>query len=57
MVLIVEGLPYAVAPEKMREWLITLSEQPPGTMRVFGFVALGIGLFICWLVQKSTLFS
>jgi uncharacterized protein YjeT (DUF2065 family) len=57
MVLIVEGLPYAVAPEKMREWLLTLSELPPATMRVFGFVSLGCGLLICWIVQKTSLFS
>ncbi len=57
MVLIVEGLPYAVAPEKMREWLTTLSELPPATMRTFGFVSLGCGLLICWIVQKTALFS
>ncbi|MGI9538384.1 MAG: DUF2065 domain-containing protein [Desulfocapsaceae bacterium] len=56
MVLIVEGLPYAAAPEKMREWLLKLSEVPPSTLRVIGLVSLCSGLIICWLVQRSSLF-
>jgi len=56
MVLIVEGLPYAAAPEKMREWLLKLSEVPPSTLRAFGLLSLCTGLIICWLVQKSSFF-
>lgn len=56
MVLIVEGLPYAAAPEKMREWLLKLSEVPPSTLRVVGLVSLGTGLLICWVVLRSNLF-
>lgn len=57
MVLIVEGLPYAVAPEKMKEWLTKLQELPVSTMRFFGFFSLGLGLVICWIVQSSALFN
>ena len=57
MVLIVEGLPYAAAPEKMREWLLKLSEVPPSTLRTIGLLSLTTGLVICWLVQKSSFFS
>lgn len=56
MVLIVEGLPYAAAPEKMREWLLKLSDVPPTTLRTIGLFSLCIGLLLCWLVQKSSLF-
>lgn len=56
MVLIVEGLPYAAAPEKMREWLLKLSEVPPSTLRVVGLASLGTGLLICWVVLRSNLF-
>ncbi len=56
MVLIVEGLPYAAAPEKMREWLIKLSEVPPTTLRTIGIVSLCTGLMLCWVVQKTNLF-
>ena len=57
MVLIVEGLPYAAAPEKMREWLLKLSEVPPSTLRMIGLISLTSGLVLCWLVQKSAFFS
>ena len=56
MVLILEGLPYAAAPEKMREWLMKLSEVPPATLRILGISSLSFGLFICWIVQKSNFF-
>lgn len=56
MVLVVEGLPYAAAPEKMREWLLKLSEVPPSTLRAVGFASLCTGLVICWVVQKTDLF-
>lgn len=56
MVLILEGLPYAAAPEKMREWLQKLAEVPPSALRGVGFASLFAGLLICWLVQKTSLF-
>jgi uncharacterized protein len=57
MVLILEGLPYAAAPEAMREWLGKLSQLPPSQLRAFGFLAMIIGLIICFMVQKTPLFS
>ncbi len=56
MVLIIEGLPYAAAPEKMREWLLKLSEVPPATLRVMGVISLSIGFLVCWVVQKTDIF-
>lgn len=57
MVLIVEGLPYAAAPEKMREWLLKLSEVPPATLRIIGLLSLSSGLMLCWIVQNSSFFN
>lgn len=57
MVLILEGLPYVAAPEAMRDWLKKLSTLPAQQLRSFGIVAMGIGLFICWLAQRSSLFQ
>ncbi len=57
MVLILEGLPYVAAPEAMKEWLRKLNEMDAAQLRTMGVVAMGIGLFICFLVQKTTLFS
>jgi uncharacterized protein YjeT (DUF2065 family) len=56
MVLILEGMPYVAAPEAMREWLQKLSQVPARQLRGFGLVAMGIGLFICWIVQRSPFF-
>lgn len=56
MVLIVEGLPYAAAPEKMQEWLLKLSEVKPTTLRTIGLMSLCTGLLICWVVQKTGFF-
>ena len=56
MVLILEGLPYVAAPEAMREWLKKLSEVPSNQLRSFGLMAMGVGLFICWIAQRSGFF-
>ncbi len=56
VVLILEGMPYFAAPERMKEWLLTLSEMDSGSLRKFGLSAMIAGLVICWLVQRSGLF-
>ncbi len=56
MVFVIEGLPYVIAPEAMRGWLAKLSQMSPVELRVFGCVALVTGLFICFIVQKTSLF-
>lgn len=57
LVFVLEGLPYAAFPEAMRKWLVKLTELPPHQLRVMGFSAMGIGLLICWIVQKSDLLN
>jgi hypothetical protein len=54
MVLILEGLPYAAAPDKMQTWLQTLSRMEPKYLRVVGIITVMSGLLLCWLVQRST---
>lgn len=56
MVLIVEGLPYAAAPEKMKQWLALLSEVEASTLRTIGICCLSTGLLICWVVQRTGFF-
>lgn len=53
MVLIFEGLPYVAAPETMQRWLEKLSRVPPQQLRAAGMAAMGTGLFICWIVQRT----
>lgn len=55
LIFILEGLPYAAFPEAMRKWLVKLTELPPHQLRVMGFTAMGLGLLICWIVQKTGL--
>ncbi|MCP3888801.1 MAG: DUF2065 domain-containing protein [Desulfobulbaceae bacterium] len=57
LILILEGLPYVAAPEAMQEWLRKLSSVHPAQLRAVGLVAMGAGLIICFVVQKTSLFS
>ncbi len=54
LVLVLEGLPYAAFPEAMQKWLRQVVVMPPGVMRLFGFLAMGIGLLLCYLAQRTT---
>lgn len=57
LILVLEGLPYAAAPEAMQDWLKKLSVINPVQLRSMGLVAMIAGLVICFVVQKTTLFS
>jgi hypothetical protein len=57
MVLIFESLPYIAFPDSMRQWLRQLSEMETAILRIFGFFALAVGLFLCYLAQRTSLFS
>ena len=57
LVLIVEGLPYVAAPEAMQNWLKKLSEIQPNQLRAMGLFAMLLGLVICFVVQKTSLFQ
>ena len=56
MVLILEGIPYVAAPDSMREWLRKISEMKAEHLRMLGLLSMGIGLCICWFVQRSGYF-
>ena len=53
LVLIFEGLPYAAFPEAMQSWLRQLSEVRPKILRSFGWVAVVIGLLLCYVAQRT----
>ena len=48
LVLIIEGLPYFAFPEKIKSYLRTVYEMPPGTLRIMGFVSIIIGLVLVY---------
>jgi uncharacterized protein YjeT (DUF2065 family) len=49
MVLVVEGLPYFAFPERIKTYLLKLTEVPDGTLRVAGLVSVVIGLILVYL--------
>jgi len=55
LVLIFEGLPYAAFPEAMQNWLRQLAEVSPGSLRKIGFIAVLVGLGLCYISQRSGL--
>ena len=52
LVLIVEGLVYALAPSLIEELLDTLRALPLETRRVMGLVALAVGVTVVWLAKS-----
>ncbi len=52
MVMIIEGLPYFVFPEKMKTWILKVLELPEGTLRKFGLVLMVIGLGLVYFGKK-----
>ena len=57
LVLVLEGLPYAAFPESMQRWLRQMADMPPKVLRVCGLLAMGIGLLLCYLTQRTSLFE
>ena len=48
MVMIVEGLPYFAFPDKMKFWIRKIATTPDGSLRRFGLVLMGLGLFLVY---------
>ena len=51
LVLVLEGLVYAIFPGHMRKMVEEISKISDGTMRNFGLGALCVGVFIVWLIR------
>ena len=51
LVLIVEGLPYFAFPGKMKEWMSTVQKIPDSYLRLMGFLAMGLGLFVAYVFK------
>ena len=57
LVFILEGLPYLTFPEAMQRWLQQLLEMKPAQLRLVGLFAVGIGLLICYVALRTSLFN
>jgi len=49
MVMIVEGIPYFAFPEKMKDWVQKVLEQPVGMLRKFGLGLMFFGLLLVYM--------
>ncbi len=51
LMLIFEGMPYFVFPERMIEFLREITGIPPSSLRIFGLISIIVGLAICYFVN------
>jgi uncharacterized protein len=56
LVFILEAIPYVLFPEAMQRWLARIGRMEAGTLRATGLFALGVGLLLCYLTQRTGLF-
>jgi uncharacterized protein len=52
LVMVLEGVPYFLAPDRMREWVIQVAKLPDQILRKTGLVLMAIGLLIVYLVRS-----
>ena len=52
LVLVIEGLIYALFPAGMKQVMVQVLELPPAVLRNGGIVAAVVGCLIVWLVRR-----
>ncbi|GAD54100.1 MAG: hypothetical protein ACJASC_001150 [Limimaricola cinnabarinus] len=55
LVLVVEGLAWALAPSLLLKMLETLRGMTPEQRRVAGLVTLALGIALLWMARLTTL--
>ena len=48
LVLVIEGLVFALAPSRLEEALEALKQVPPETRRLLGLAAVALGVLLVW---------
>ncbi|MEM0946047.1 MAG: DUF2065 domain-containing protein [Pseudomonadota bacterium] len=51
LVLVIEGLVFALAPSRLEEALDLLKSLPPETRRLIGLLAVAIGVALIWMAR------
>jgi hypothetical protein len=51
VVIALEGIAYALAPEAMRRGLVVLIQSPEQRLRIGGLVAAVLGVTVAWLLN------
>ena len=49
LVLVFEGLVFALAPSRLEDLVRLIAEIPQDTRRIIGLVAVAAGVFLVWL--------
>ena len=52
LVLVIEGLVYALAPHIVEDLLEALRALPPETRRLMGLAAMAIGVLLVWVAKS-----
>ncbi len=52
LALIIEGMPYFLAPGAIKRTLATIRRQPEGRLRIFGLAAMLAGVGLLYLVNR-----
>ena len=53
LVLVIEGLIYAIAPETMKRMVAQVLTLPASSLRIGGLAAAGIGVAVVWAVRSG----
>ncbi|MEP5758311.1 MAG: DUF2065 domain-containing protein [Litoreibacter sp.] len=53
LVLVIEGLVFALAPSRMEDLLRAMSEIPPETRRFLGLFAIALGTCLVWIGKSA----
>lgn len=51
MVLVIEGLVFALAPSRLEDLVRLIAEMPVETRRVVGLAAVALGVLLVWLAK------
>ena len=52
LIFIIEGLPYFVFPEKLKTYLMKVTEVPDSTLRFLGLSAMIFGLILLYFGKR-----
>ncbi len=52
LVLVIEGLIYALFPDHLKRMMVTIMSVPAPTLRVAGLAAAIVGVGIVWLMRS-----
>ncbi len=52
MVMIIEGVPYFAAPDRMKGWMAKIMQMTPESLRRFGLVMMVAGLALVYLGRR-----